>query len=111
MLNKSYCITQSRSVRQRDSERPRVKQTDRQKERESEGERKRGEGYLDDKLVHSQFFDEHIRHIQTVLRQYQQHCIKLTSKKCEQFRAKVRFLGRMVSKDGYTMQRWLLSRP
>lgn len=59
--------------------------------------------YLDDNLVHSKSFEEHVRHVQTVLRRYQQHGIKLTAQKCEVFRRKVRYLGKIVSEEGYTM--------
>lgn len=59
--------------------------------------------YLDDNLVHSKTFEDHIQHIRTVLQRYQQHGAKLSAKKCEMFRKKVRFLGRMVSEDGYSM--------
>lgn len=59
--------------------------------------------YLDDNLVHSQSFEDHVSHIRMILRRYQQHGIKLTAKKCELFRDRVRFLGEIVSKEGYTM--------
>uniref|UniRef100_H3B3V0 ribonuclease H n=1 Tax=Latimeria chalumnae TaxID=7897 RepID=H3B3V0_LATCH len=59
--------------------------------------------YLDDNLVHSSNFEQHVKHVQTVLQRYQQHGVKLTARKCELFKRKVRFLGRMVSEEGYTM--------
>lgn len=59
--------------------------------------------YLDDNLVHSKTFDDHLHDMRAVLRRYQQHGIKLTSKKCEVFKSRVKFLGKIVSKDGYTM--------
>uniref|UniRef100_H3B5S1 Gypsy retrotransposon integrase-like protein 1 n=1 Tax=Latimeria chalumnae TaxID=7897 RepID=H3B5S1_LATCH len=59
--------------------------------------------YLDDDLVHSSDFEEHVKHVQTVLQRYQQHGVKLTARKCELFKSKVRFLGKMVSEQGYTM--------
>lgn len=59
--------------------------------------------YLDDNLVQSKSFNDHVQHICTALKHYQQHSIKLTPKKCELFRANVRFLGGMVSKDGYSV--------
>uniref|UniRef100_H3ABA9 ribonuclease H n=1 Tax=Latimeria chalumnae TaxID=7897 RepID=H3ABA9_LATCH len=59
--------------------------------------------YLDDNLVHSSNFEEHMKHVQTVLQRYQQHGVKLTARKCELFKRKVRFLGRTVSEEGYTM--------
>uniref|UniRef100_A0A8C5PSX6 ribonuclease H n=1 Tax=Leptobrachium leishanense TaxID=445787 RepID=A0A8C5PSX6_9ANUR len=59
--------------------------------------------YLDDNLVHSSTFEDHLKHVQTVLQRYQQHGVKLTPRKCELFKRKVRFLGKMVSGEGYTM--------
>lgn len=59
--------------------------------------------YLDDNLVHSSSFETHLQCIRTVLRRYQKHGVKLSPRKCEMFKNKVRFLGRMVSSDGYTM--------
>lgn len=59
--------------------------------------------YLDDNLVHSKTFDDHLQDIRKVLQCYQNHGVKLTPRKCEVFRNQVRFLGRLVTKDGYTM--------
>lgn len=59
--------------------------------------------YLDDNLVHSKSFEDHVMDVRTVLRRYQQHGIKLTAKKCEIFKRQVRFLGKIVSEDGYSM--------
>ncbi|CAI5668147.1 unnamed protein product [Oreochromis niloticus] len=59
--------------------------------------------YLDDNLVHSKSFEDHVEHVRAVLQRYQKHGVKLTAKKCELFKPKVRFLGRVVSKDGHSM--------
>lgn len=59
--------------------------------------------YLDDNLVHSPSFDSHMDHIRAVLQRYQKHGIKLSPQKCDVFKRKVRFLGRMISEEGYTM--------
>ncbi|KAK7891779.1 hypothetical protein WMY93_023742 [Mugilogobius chulae] len=42
--------------------------------------------YLDDNLVHSSSFEDHVEHIRLVLQRYKEHGVKLTPKKCELFR-------------------------
>lgn len=59
--------------------------------------------YLDDNLVHSKTFDDHLHDMREVLHRYLAHGVKLTAKKCEVFKDKVKFLGKIVSKDGYCM--------
>ncbi|KAI3360775.1 hypothetical protein L3Q82_013009 [Scortum barcoo] len=59
--------------------------------------------YLDDNLVHSPSFDSHVDQIRPVLQQYQKHGVKLSPQKCDVFKRRVRFLGRMISEEGYTM--------
>lgn len=59
--------------------------------------------YLDDNLVHSQTFEDHLNDLRKVLRRYESHEVKLTPRKCELFKNQVRFLGRLVTKDGHTM--------
>lgn len=59
--------------------------------------------YLDDNLVHSQTFEDHLHHLRDVLRHYQSHGVKLTPRKCELFKNQVRFLGKLVTQNGYTM--------
>ncbi|KAG1936440.1 interleukin-1 receptor accessory protein-like 1-A [Pimephales promelas] len=59
--------------------------------------------YLDDNLVHSCSFEEHVEHIRLVLQRYKEHGVKLTPKKCELFKSSVRFLGKLVTGEGYTM--------
>ncbi|KAK7878976.1 hypothetical protein WMY93_034190 [Mugilogobius chulae] len=59
--------------------------------------------YLDDNLVHSKTFNDHLNDLKSVLQRYETHGVKLTPRKCELFKNQVRFLGRLVTKDGYTM--------
>lgn len=59
--------------------------------------------YLDNNLVHSPSFEDHVSHLRAVLQRYHQHGVKLSPCKCEFFNRKVRFLGRLMSGDRYTV--------
>ena len=59
--------------------------------------------YLDDVIVFSASFDEHIEHLCRVLQHLNSHGVKLKPKKCELFKLEVTFLGRIISQDGYQM--------
>ena len=59
--------------------------------------------YLDDIIVFSTTFDDHLEHLRKVLRRLAAHGVKLKPGKCKLFQREVLFLGRVVSKEGYRL--------
>ena len=59
------------------------------------------EPYLDDVLVHSRTFDQHVADIEKVLMRFIEKGVKLRAFKCHFGKQEVRYLGRLVSCEGY----------
>ena len=59
--------------------------------------------YLDDIIVFSKSFDDHVEDIRQVLRRLKSRGVKLKPSKCRLFEKEVVFLGRIVSEQGYRM--------
>ena len=56
--------------------------------------------YIDDLIVHSQTFSEHLKHLKQVFEKLAAAGLKMAPKKCTFFRREVTFLGHIVSEKG-----------
>lgn len=56
--------------------------------------------FLDDILIFSETFDEHISRLEAVFSRLKQHGLKLKGSKCEFFKPSVKYLGHVVSEAG-----------
>ena len=56
--------------------------------------------YLDDIIIFSKTFDEHITRLENVFKQLEKHGLKLKASKCEFFKKEVQCLGHIVSDEG-----------
>lgn len=56
--------------------------------------------YLDDLIIFSNSFEQHLERLDIVLNRLQQCNLKLSADKCYFFQERVKFLGHIVSKDG-----------
>ena len=56
--------------------------------------------YLDDLLIFSKTFEEHLNHIKLVLQQLKKHETKIKPSKCNFSKREVSFLGRLFLQKG-----------
>ena len=60
------------------------------------------EPYLDDILCYAKSVDEHLSNLQRVLHRLKLCGVKLRAEKCVFLKQEVRYLGRLISKNGYS---------
>ena len=56
--------------------------------------------YIDDVLIASSSYDEHVQHLQMVLERFQKYGVVINPSKCEFGVTKLQFLGHQVDKEG-----------
>lgn len=60
--------------------------------------------FLDDILIYSKSYDEHINHVRKVLTLLRENKLYAKASKCEFFKTRISFLGHVVSADGISME-------
>ena len=58
--------------------------------------------YLNDLLIFSSSFDEHVQHLKLVFQKLKKFGIKIKASKCKLFRREISYLGRLISSEGCT---------
>ena len=56
--------------------------------------------YLDDVIIFSSSFEEHIERLEAVFSRLQEHNLKIKASKCEFLKSRVTYLGHFVSESG-----------
>ena len=59
--------------------------------------------YLDDLLIFSMSFDEHLQHFQQVLQRLKKHGTKIKPSECKFFKREVSYLRQLVPAEMYTV--------
>ena len=54
-------------------------------------------------IVYSKTFDGHLENLKTVLERLRENGVKLKPAKCDFFKRQVKFLGRVISEEGYKL--------
>ena len=57
--------------------------------------------YFDDILIYGQTFEEHLENVVAVLKRLKEKGIKCNAEKCHFFKREVKYLGRLISNDGF----------
>ena len=56
--------------------------------------------YLDDIIIFSESFDQHLERLEAVFKRLHEHNLKVKASKCEFFMSEVTYLGHVVSEEG-----------
>ena len=59
--------------------------------------------YLDDVLIFSKTYEEHVKHVKRVLQALKDHSLSVKIEKCEFHKTEVKFLGHIISREGIRM--------
>jgi len=59
--------------------------------------------YIDDIIVFSQTFEDHVDHIRKVLRWLPEHGVKFKPKNCRLLKREIKYLGQILSAAGYRL--------
>ncbi len=59
--------------------------------------------YIDDILIYSETYEEHVKHVRTVLKRLMQHQLYAKTEKCEFHQKTISFLGYVISSGGVAM--------
>ena len=55
--------------------------------------------YLDDIIIFSESFDQHLEHLEAIFKRLHEHNLKLKASKCEFFMSEVTYLGHAISEE------------
>ena len=61
--------------------------------------------YIDDILVYSKSLEDHLRHLEVVLKRLQEVGLKLKPSKCKFVRSEVEYLGHLITREGLRVNR------
>ena len=58
-------------------------------------------GYLDNIIIFSRTEEEHLKHLENILRKLREYGLKMKREKCNFFKKHVQYLGDLISEEGF----------